>query len=487
MKIIKREKTEDAMRKQTKIVATISDRHCETEFINEMIARGVDVFRLNTAHQSISDSLKVIKNIRAISDFTGILIDTKGPEIRTADLENEIEVRTGDNVAFGSMGCNVSDMPGGFKVIPVSYKSIVHDVPEGSQILIDDGETSFRVTGKGENCLFAEAENDGFVKNRKSVNIPGVHLNLPALTEKDREFIKFAAENDVDFIAHSFVRSPEDIKEINEILASNDSNVKIIAKIENREGVDNAKKILEVCHGIMVARGDLGIEIPAEEVPAIQKRLIKYCVKRAKPVITATQMLQSMIENPRPTRAEVSDVANAVLDGTAALMLSGETAYGKYPLEAVSTMVKIAKASEDSRKGIWKHGLSEKSGEVRKFLVQAAIEASEKLPIKAIIVHTYSGLTARLISSFRGKTPIYVRCHEQRIARELSLSYGLYPRVIKLPDTTDDLIATSVRPLLEKGVLQKDDMIVVLAGSPPLKTNESNMIEINTVSNFIID
>ena len=210
-------------------------------------------------------------------------------------------------------------------------------------------------------------------------------------------------------------------------------------------------------------------------------------MKRAKPVIIATHMLQSMIDNPRPTRAEVSDVANAVLDGSAALMLSGETAHGKYPLEAVETMVRIAKASEDSRKGIKKHELDEKTaGDVRRFLVHSAIEASVKLPIKAIVVHTYSGLTARLLSSFRGKTPIYVRCHDQKIARELSLSYGLYPKLIKLPKSTDDLISISIKPLLEKKIINKDDLIIVLAGSPPLKTNESNMIEINTASKFIL-
>lgn len=474
------------MRKQTKIVATISDRNCGVDFVKDMIDRGVDVFRLNTAHQSPKDSLKVINNIRAVSDYTGILIDTKGPEIRTADIKENIEVKTGDKIMFGPADIEDGAPDTNLRLIPVSYKNIVADVPVGSEILIDDGETAFRVTEKNEKCLYAVAENDGIIKNRKSVNIPGVHLNLPSLTDKDREYIRFAAENGIDFIAHSFVRNAADVEEINEILDGYNSKIKVIAKIENREGVDNSKEILDACHGIMVARGDLGIEIPAEEVPAIQKRLIKQCVKRAKPVITATQMLQSMIESPRPTRAEVSDVANAVLDGSAALMLSGETAYGKYPLESVETMVRIARASEKSRKGIWKHGLIEKTGEIRKFLVQSAIEASEKLPIKAIIVHTYSGRTARLISSFRGKIPIYVRCHEQRIVRELSLSYGIYPELIELPESTDDLLSISVRPLLEKNIVAEDDLVIVLAGSPPLRTNESNMIEINKVSKFIL-
>ena len=475
------------MRKQTKIVATISDRNCGTDFIRELIERGVDVFRLNTAHQSPEDSLKVIKNIRAVSEFTGILIDTKGPEVRTTGIDDDFPVKTGDIVIFKSDDCDdVQDASVSIQ-IGVSYENIANDVPEGAVILIDDGDISFRVIGKKSGYLHAVAENDGTVKNRKSVNIPGVHLNLPALTDKDKEYIRFAAENDVDFIAHSFVRSAEDIEEINKILDGYNRRIPVIAKIENREGVDNAKSIIKACHGIMVARGDLGIEIPAEEVPAIQKRLIKICVKRAKPVITATQMLQSMIESPRPTRAEVSDVANAVLDGSAALMLSGETAYGRYPLESVETMVRVARAAEESRKGIWKHGLAEKTGSVRRFLVESAIDASEKLPIKAIIVHTYSGLTARLVSSFRGRIPIYVRCHEMKVARELSLSYGLYPELIELPESIEQLVSDAVNTLLDDGLVQREDLVAVLAGSPPLKTNESNMIEINSVSKFISD
>ena len=472
------------MRKQTKIVATVSDRKCDTDFIRDLISRGADVFRLNTAHQTTEDSLKVIKNIREVSDCKGILIDTKGPEVRTAGITEEIKVRTGDKVYFKSISANQAEMD--LPVIPVSYGDIARDIPEGSSILIDDGDIMFRVIETGKETLTARAENGGTVKNKKSVNIPGVHLNLPSLTDKDREYVRFAAEHEVDFIAHSFVRNAEDISEIREILSEYNSNVRIIAKIENREGVENAKEILEVCHGIMVARGDLGIEIPAEEVPAIQKKLIKLCVKRAKPVITATQMLQSMIDNPRPTRAEVSDIANAVLDGTAALMLSGETAYGNYPLEAIETMSTIAKAAEESREKIWKHGLRGKEeGSVRRFLAKTAIEASEKLPIKAIIVHTYSGLTARMVSSFRGRIPIFVKCHDIRVARELSLSYGLYPKLMELPENTDQLISKSVRSLIINKFVNPEDQVLVLAGSPPGISNQSNMIEINTVSNFL--
>ncbi len=475
------------MKKQTKIVATVSDRHCDVDFIKELVDRGVDVFRLNTAHQSPEDSMKVIKNIRAVSEFAGILIDTKGPEVRTAGIGDDgIKVETGDTVLFAPENW-VPKSGNEYPVISVSYRQVSDDIPAGATILIDDGDILFTVKSIGDGFITAEAGNSGTVKNRKSVNIPGVHLNLPSLTDKDRAFVRFAAENGIDFIAHSFVRNAGDIEEIAEILRETDSNVKIIAKIENREGVDNAVEIIEACHGLMVARGDLGIEIPAEEVPPIQKRLIKICVKRAKPVITATQMLQSMIENPRPTRAEVSDIANAVLDGTSALMLSGETAYGKYPLESVATMARVAKAAEEYRKDIWKHDLVGQGGDVRKFLAKSAIQASDKLPVKAIIVHTYSGLTARLLSSFRGKIPIYVRCHEMRVARELSLSYGLYPKLMELPANTDQLISKAVRSLVLNDLVQPDDLVLVLAGSPPKISNESNLIEINTVSKFMIE
>lgn len=321
------------------------------------------------------------------------------------------------------------------------------------------------------------------MKNKKSVNVPGVHLELPALTEKDRSYVRFARDQKVDFIAHSFVRNAKDIQEIKEILGEEGRQVKIIAKIENREGVDNIKEILTEAYGVMVARGDLGIEIPAEEVPTIQKRIIRICVERSKPVITATQMLHSMIDNPRPTRAEVSDIANAVHDGTDALMLSGETAYGDYPFEAVETMSRVARAAEENRLARAEHQVKGRGSSIRTFLAETAIRATDTLPIKAIIVHTYSGKTARVVSSFRGTTPVYVKCHDLGVARELSLSYGLYPRVIELPDSTDQLVSLAMEPLVEKGVLDLDDLVLVLAGSPPLKSNESNLVEINTVAN----
>ncbi|MBI9101959.1 MAG: pyruvate kinase [Spirochaetales bacterium] len=465
-------------RKQTKIVATISDRKCDIPFIQGLVYRGVDVFRINTAHQTPDITAKVVENIRAVSKLAGILIDTKGPEVRTRDIEESVVVEVGEEVSFSGQ-----ILEG--KNIPVSYENFVRDVPEGARILIDDGEVGFTVERKEADRLICVAGNAGVVKNRKSVNVPGVHLDLPALTDKDREYVRYARDNDVDFIAHSFVRNRADIREIREILGEAQDSVKIIAKIENREGVDNAGEILKDAHGIMVARGDLGIEIPAEEVPAIQKSLIRLCVSRAKTVITATQMLHSMIDNPRPTRAEVSDVANAVLDGTDALMLSGESAYGNYPFEAVETMTRVALATEASRQDNLGYKSKDETPSVRSFLARSAIEASHAIPVRALIVHTYSGKTARVVSSYRGRIPVYVKCHDINVARELTLSYGLYPTLIDLPDSTDKLISTALSSLVERKLLDKADMVVILAGSPPHRSNQSNLIEINTVQNCL--
>ncbi len=472
------ENQDDTMGKRTKIVATISDRKCDTIFIRELLDRGVNVFRINTAHQTPDITLDVVRNIRAVTNLAGILIDTKGPEIRTMGLKDDLEVKTGDEVFFTTEA-------GSGRVVPVSYEGFVRDVPEGAQILIDDGEVSFTVESKEAARLLCRVENPGLVKNRKSVNVPGIHLDLPALTEKDRSYVEFARDNEVDFIAHSFVRNAEDIREIREILGEENNSVKIIAKIENREGVDNIDAILKSAHGIMVARGDLGIEIPAEEVPAIQKKLIRLCVERSKPVITATQMLHSMIDSPRPTRAEVSDIANAILDGTDALMLSGETAYGDYPYESVETMTRVALATEASRSGRIEHQIEDVSSSVRTYLARAAITATDTIPIKAIVVHTYSGKTARIVASFRGKTPVYVKCHDIQVARELSLSYGLCPNLMKLPETTDQLVSTALESLVDREHLNMKDVVLVLAGSPPLSSNESNFIEINTVASCL--
>ncbi|MDD4158475.1 MAG: pyruvate kinase, partial [Proteiniphilum sp.] len=324
------------MLKQTKIIATISDKRCEVPFLRQLFEAGMNVVRLNSAHLDEEGFLKIIRNTRAVSSRIGILVDTKGPEIRTTVADHPIELKTGDQIRIVGDPAGISSRD----TLYISYPSISEEMHEGDDILIDDGEIDLKVITVTADDLLCSVQNDGTVGSRKSVNIPGVRISLPAITARDRQFIALAAKHDVDFIAHSFVRSREDVLAVQEILNELKSPIKIIAKIENQEGVDNADEILDVAFGIMVARGDLGIEVPQEKIPGIQRVLIRQAVHHKKPVIVATQMLHSMIHNPRPTRAEITDIANAIYYRTDAVMLSGETAYGKYPVEAVSTMTK---------------------------------------------------------------------------------------------------------------------------------------------------
>jgi pyruvate kinase len=462
------------VKKQTKIVATISDLMCDVEHIRSLYEAGVNVVRLNTAHQKEDDTLKVIKSVRAVSDKIALLLDTKGPEVRTAEIGDPIEVKEGDKIYISK-----GKAPGiGFQT---NYEHFVHHVPVGAKVLIDDGETGLTVVDKkGDEYLVVQVENSGKIKNRKSINVPGVHLPLPSITDKDRAYIKFAAENDLDFVAHSFVRSKQDVLDVQSILDQFGSKAKIIAKIENMSGVNNIDEILEVAYGIMVARGDLGIEVPAEEVPVYQKMMIRKCIEHGKPVITATQMLHTMIENPRPTRAEVSDVANAIFDGTDAIMLSGETAYGKYPLEAVQTMSRIATQIEKVKEKIRTHGAYTTDNPIRDYLSQAAINAIQTLPIQAVVCDTLSGRSARIISTYRADVPVYVKAHDPHVARQLALSYGVYPEYLPLPATHNDLVVQSLESLVKEGALKKTDLVVILAGTPG-HPEGSNFLEINTV------
>lgn len=314
------------MLKHTKIVATVSDQRCDVAFVEALYKAGMNVVRLNTAHMMEEGLTRVVNNVRTVSDRIGILMDTKGPEVRTTTTVNKepIPFKTGEIVkVIGN-----PDQETSHDCICVSYKNFVNDLAIGSDILIDDGDLEMKVTGKSGDCLLCEIQNDATLGSRKSVNVPGVRINLPSLTEKDRNNILWAIDHDLDFIAHSFVRNKQDVLDIQRILDERNSPIKIIAKIENQEGVDNIEEILEVAYGVMIARGDLGIEVPAEKIPGIQRMLIRKCVEVKKPVIVATQMLHSMINNPRPTRAEVTDIANAIYYRTDALMLSGETAYG---------------------------------------------------------------------------------------------------------------------------------------------------------------
>ena len=447
--------------KQTKIVATISDIRCDVDFIKELYDAGINVARLNTAHMDLEGALKEITNIRAVSDKIAILVDTKGPEVRTSGIQEPLDFKAGDKVKIkGGEGVATADC------FFVSYKDFVADVPVGSSVLIDDGETALSVVGKTEDALDCVIENSGVIKNRKSVNVPGVTIKLPSITAKDKMFIEFSAENDVDFIAHSFVRNAQDVKDVQKILDAKGSDAKIIAKIENLDGVNNIDEILDHAYGVMVARGDLGIEVPAEKIPGMQRHLIRKCVSRKKPVIIATQMLHTMIDNPRPTRAEVSDVANAIYYRTDAIMLSGETAYGKYPVEAVKTMSRIAReveASKDRRNDIHVPAID---NEIPAYLAEAAITASRRIvDTKAIVTDSTTGRTARYLAAFRGDIPVFAKCYNKRVMRELALSYGIEADYFEPQKNKDKLVRRALKDLREDGQLQDDDTIVYVGGS----------------------
>lgn len=450
--------------KQTKIVATISDLRCDQDFIRNLHENGVDVVRLNTAHQTHADTLRVIKNIRKVSERIAILLDTKGPEIRTAVTDEPIILKKGETIKIAGANA-VEERKSSASLVYVNYSDFVKDVPNKAVILIDDGELGLRVVKKTSSYLLCEALNNGEIKSNKSINIPDLHINLPSLSAKDRDYIDFAIKNDLDFIAHSFVRNKDDILAIQKILDKKKSKIKIIAKIENREGVNNIDEILDYAYGIMVARGDLGIEIPAEEIPLIQKELIKKCIARHKPVITATQMLHSMIKNPRPTRAEISDVANAILDNTDAVMLSGETAYGDYPIEAVDIMTKIIKHTEANTQSSSSLPVFKDEYAIPNFLAKSAVIASRELKIKEIIISASNGFSAEVIASYRGRVPVYVKCADKRTVRELSLTYGVNAHYVKRKNDDEKFLRELFTKLVKKGRLDREDKVIFLDGS----------------------
>ena len=463
--------------KQTKIVASISDRRCEPEFLRQLFDAGMNVVRMNTAHASEEGIRTIIRNVRAVSHHIGILIDTKGPEVRTTGCAAPIEYKTGDVVKiFGR-----PEMETTHDIINLSYANFAADVSEGCHVLFDDGALDMLVIGINGPAVIAQVQNDGTLGAHKSVNVPGVHIDLPTLTERDRKNIMLAIDEDIDFIAHSFVRSAADVRAVQAILDAYDSDIKIISKIENQEGVDNIDEIIDASYGIMIARGDLGIEIPIERIPGIQRRIIRKCVQKRKPVIVATQMLHTMIHNPRPTRAEVTDIANAIYYRTDALMLSGETASGKYPVEAVQTMAAIAEQAERDklRENDIEVPLSSDC-DIREFMAHSAIEATEKLGVKGIITDSTTGITARNLAAFRGPNPVLAICYEDKLQRLLALSYGVIPVYQKEHIGSEELFRAAVRMLRQKGYIELDDKIAYLSGNIG-EGGGTKFLEVNTV------
>lgn len=474
--------------KQTKIVCSISDRRCDQDFLRKLFFAGMNVVRMNTAHATPDGIRTIIRNTRAVSPHIGILIDTKGPEVRTTGLvdkykETGIPYKIGDVVKiFGR-----PEMESSHDIVNLTYVDITKDVKVGDHILFDDGALDMLVMENTGPMLVAQVQNEGVLGSKKSVNVPGEHIDLPALTKKDKANILLAIEEDIDFIAHSFVRSKEDVLAVQRILDEHHSDIKIISKIENQEGVDNIDEIIEASYGIMIARGDLGIEVPLERIPGIQRDIINKCIRAKKPVIVATQMLHTMINNPRPTRAEVTDIANAIYMRTDALMLSGETASGKYPVEAVATMSQIAEQAERDvhREGHFIHPLFE-GIEQREYLAKCAIEATEYLGVKGIITDSKTGQTARHLSAFRGPTPILAICLMDKTQRWLNLSYGVIPILQKHQVTADYQFCASVRMLRQKGYVGLDDKIAYLSGTFDEKGN-TTFLEINKVCDIFDD
>ena len=464
--------------KQTKIVATISDQRCDVDFIKQLFDAGLNVVRMNTAHAGREGFEKLIANVRTVSNRIAILMDTKGPEVRTTVLAEPIPFKVGDRVKV----VGNPDQQTTRECISVSYPNFVHDLNVGGHILIDDGDLELVVVDKDADHLLCEVQNEATLGSRKSVNVPGVRINLPSLTEKDRNNILYAIEKDIDFIAHSFVRNRQDILDIRAILDAHGSDIKIIAKIENMQGIQNLEEIINVADGIMVARGDMGVEIPLEEVPILQKKMIKMAVAQGKHVITATQMLESMIKNPRPTRAEATDIANAIYDGTTAIMLSGESAAGLYPVEAVKTMSRIAERAEQD---IDYRGRMQKVKEDRQetpdittAISYATCSVASDLNAAAIITVTMSGFTANMIARYKPGCQIIGCTLDEKVYRQLNLLWGVKPVMIQKERTTDALFEEAVFKAKQAGLVKTGDTVVITAGVPLGVVGKTDMIHV---------
>jgi pyruvate kinase len=474
--------------RKTKIVCTIGPASESVEKLVQLIEAGMNVARLNFSHGSHEEHAGRIKSIREASKKTGktvaILLDTKGPEIRTLDFEGgQAELKTGNEVII-----TTEPVMGTAEKFAVSYEGLIDDVHVGSKILIDDGLIGLEVIGIEGKDIRTKVLNSGLVKNKKGVNVPNVRVNLPGITEKDVSDIEFGIEQGIDFIAASFVRKASDVLEIRELLGKHNAEyIQIITKIENQEGIDNIDEILEVSDGLMVARGDMGVEIPPEDVPLVQKSLIKKCNNLGKPVITATQMLDSMQRNPRPTRAEASDVANAILDGTDAIMLSGETAAGTYPVESVSMMNSIALRIEKSLQyeELFKKRQRENKGTITDAIGQSVAATALNLQVAAIIAPTESGHTAKMISKYRPKAPILAITSDIRICRRLTLVWGVQTQFREKANSTDEMLQHAMDAAQDAKFVSNGDTVIITAGLPVGETGMTNMMKIHVVGDVI--
>jgi len=475
--------------RKTKIICTLGPACENEEIMRELVLAGMDVARMNFSHGSYQEHKKRIDMLKKIRQETGrpvaLLLDTKGPEIRTGRFKNgSVTLSAGDSFTLVH-----DDILGDERKVSVSYKGLYQDVKKGDRILVDDGLIELEVTEVIDKDIHCTVLNGGVLGDTKGINVPGVEINLPSITQQVIDDIRFGIENDVDFIAASFVRKAEDVTEIRKILDKyNGQDIKIISKIENRQGVNRIDEILLVSDGIMVARGDLGVEIPVEEVPVVQKMLIEKCYRSGKPVITATQMLDSMIRNPRPTRAEASDVANAIYDGTSAIMLSGETAMGRYPVETLKMMSKIAEKAEIAM-DYWKRFVNtqhEMLPTITNAICHATCTTAMDLKASAIITVTKSGYTARMISRFRPDCPIIATTVSPKVQRQLSLSWGVIPYLVKEATSTDEIFDMGIQKALESGLVKHGDLTVITAGVPTGVSGTTNILKVQLVGKVIV-
>src|SRR5690606_22910318 len=476
--------------KKTKIVCTIGPVSEYTDTLYQLINAGMNVARLNFSHGDHEEHRNRIVNLREGSKRAGknvgILLDTKGPEIRTHDMKDgALELKEGTTLRI-----SMEQVEGTEERISISYPGLINDVHVGSNILLDDGLIGLEVVEikRDTSEIVTKVLNTGILKNKKGVNVPGVSVNLPGMTEKDAKDILFGIEQGVDFIAASFVRRASDVLEIRQLLEENGgSYINIIPKIENQEGVDNIDEILAVSDGLMVARGDLGVEIPTEAVPLVQKQLIRKCNELGKPVITATQMLDSMQRNPRPTRAEASDVANAIFDGTDAVMLSGETAAGSYPVEAVKTMANIALKAETAlnHQEILSYLRKNSDRNMTDAICQSVAHTAINLDVNAIVTPTESGHTARMVSKYRPKAPIIAVTSNESVVRRLTLQWGIYPYFAEKVATTDEMLEQAVSESLNSGHVKHGDVIIITGGVSVGVKGTTNLRKVHVVGDVL--
>ncbi len=475
--------------RKTKIVCTLGPASNDKETILKMAEAGMNVARFNFSHGDHAEQKARMDMVREVEEEfgkpIGIMLDTKGPEVRTGVLKDDkVDLTAGEEIIL-----TTDEIEGDKNRVSVTYKKLNEDLKKDSVILIDDGLIELNVKNIEGNDIYCEIINGGELGSRKGVNLPGIKVQLPALTDKDRKDILLGVEEEVHFIAASFVRKASDVLEIRKLLEENGAeDINIIPKIENEEGVENIDEIIEVSDGIMVARGDLGVEIPTEKVPVIQKVIIEKCNEAAIPVITATQMLDSMIRNPRPTRAEASDVANAIVDGTDAIMLSGESAAGKYPVQSVETMARIAIEMEES------HAFKEKmakrkpsSNSTTESISFAACETAVNLDADALLTATGSGLTARVVSKFRPFIKIIAATPSKKVQHFLTLCWGVYPLISKFTSSTDEMIDTAIDTALEHGLIKLGDLITITAGAPTGMPGTTNLIKVEVVGKPLIE